>query len=192
MAQTTDPTPSPSGPADPSGSETDVPETDAPETDALETDALETDALETPTPMQGQPGTVISRRRTPKASPKRTRIVVRKVGPWSVFKLSLIFYFVVMLIGWGALLIVYGILGATGAIKSITDLLIKLSIWQSSPAQPTIHGKPLFTGLFVAGVVAVVIWSLINFFVALAYNLVSDVVGGLELTLAESKHRDDV
>jgi hypothetical protein len=40
--------------------------------------------------------------------------------------------------------------------------------------------------------VAVVIWSLINFLVALAYNLVSDVVGGLELTLAESKRRDDV
>lgn len=172
MAQTTDPTSSPSGATDPAGSATGV--------------------SATQTPNQGQPGTVISGRGTPKVSPKRTRVVVRKVGPWSVFKLSVIFYFVVMLIAWGALLIVYGILGATGAIKSITDLSTKLGLWQSSNAQPTIHGKPLFTWLFVAGLVGVVIWSLINFFVALAYNLVSDVVGGLELTLAESKRDDDV
>jgi cellulose synthase/poly-beta-1,6-N-acetylglucosamine synthase-like glycosyltransferase len=118
--------------------------------------------------------------------------VVRKVGPWSVFKLSLIFYFVVMLIGWGALLIVYGILGASGAIKSITDLSSQIGLWDNAKAQPTIDGQQLFTWLFVAGLVAVVIWSLINVLVALAYNLVSDVVGGLELTLAESKHRDDV
>ena len=143
-----------------------------------------------PTPPPSQ--TVDPGRRSPKPSPKRTRVVVRKVGPWSVFKLSLIFYFVVMLIGWGALLIVYGILGATGAIKSITDLSTKLGLWQSSNVQPTVDGKQLFTWLFAAGVISVVIWSLINFFVALAYNLVSDVVGGLELTLAESKSGGDV
>ena len=172
MAQTVDPASPPSGATDPQVSESAAAATDVPAED--------------------QRGTVISRKRTPKVSAKRTRVVVRKVGPWSVFKLSLIFYFVVMLIGWGSLLIVYGILGATGAIKSITALSTKLGLWQSSNAQPTIQGKPLFTWLFVGGAVAVVIWSLINFFVALAYNLVSDVVGGLELTLAESKHREDV
>jgi len=172
MAQTTEPASSPSGSPDPSGSPS--------------------DALSNEGPPPAPAEQVISGRRPPKVSAKRTRVVVRKVGPWSVFKLSLIFYFVVMLIGWGSLLIVYGILGATGAIKSITDLSTKLGLWQSSNTQPTIQGKPLFTWLFVGGVVGVVIWSLINFFVALAYNLVSDVVGGLELTLAESKRRDDV
>jgi hypothetical protein len=172
MAQTTDPTSSPSGAPEASDAAAAAPAADA------------STVL--------QPGTVITGRRAPKSSPKRTRVVVRKVGPWSVFKLSLIFYFVVMLIGWGALLIVYGILGATGAIKSLTDLSTKIGLWSSSNAQPTIDGRPLFTWLFVGGLVAVVIWSLINFFIALAYNLVSDVVGGLELTLAESKRREDV
>lgn len=168
MAQTTDPTSS------------------NPPDEAQEPQALETEPVEAPA------GTVLTRSRAPKRSAKRTRVVVRRVGPWSVFKLSMIFYFVVMLVGWTSLLIVYGILGATGAIKSITDLSTKLGLWKESNVQPTIHGKPLFTGLFIAGLVAVVIWSLINFFVAIAYNLVSDVVGGLELTLAESKHRSDV
>ena len=143
-------------------------------------------------PVQGQAGAVISAERTPKRSPKRTRVVVRKVGAWSVFKLSLIFYFVVMLIWWGALLIVYAILGTTGAITSLTKLMAGIGLWQASNAQPTINGKHVFTWLFIGGVVAVVIWSIINCLVALAYNLVSDVVGGLELTLAESKHHRDV
>ena len=141
-------------------------------------------------PVQGQSEAVISGERTPKQSPKRTRVVVRKVGPWSVLKLSLIFYFVVMLIWWGALLIVYAILGTTGAITSLTKLMAGIGLWQASNAQPTINGNHVFTWLFIGGVVAVVIWSIINCLVALAYNLVSDVVGGLELTLAESKHRD--
>jgi type VI protein secretion system component VasF len=173
MAQTTDPTSPPSGAPDPAA---------GPAADVQETETLP----------QMQAGTVISPKRAPKRSAKRTRVVVRKVGPWSVFKLSLIFYFVVMLIGWGALLIVYSILGASGAIKSITDLSAQIGLWDKAKAQPTIDGRQIFTWLFVAGLVAVVIWSLINFLVALAYNLVSDVVGGLELTLAESKHRDDV
>ena len=43
---------------------------------------------------------------------RRTRVVVRKVGPLSVLKFSLIFYFCVMLIVYLALLIIYIVLSA--------------------------------------------------------------------------------
>jgi hypothetical protein len=43
---------------------------------------------------------------------KRTRVVVRKVGPWSVLKFSLLFYLCVMLIVYFALMIIYGLLSA--------------------------------------------------------------------------------
>ena len=33
----------------------------------------------------------------------------------------------------------------------------------------------------------VVLWTLINVFVALLYNLISDVVGGIEVTLSERR-----
>ena len=33
----------------------------------------------------------------------------------------------------------------------------------------------------------VVVWSLINVFVAFLYNLISDLVGGIEITLAERR-----
>jgi Transmembrane domain of unknown function (DUF3566) len=179
MAQTTDPTPAPS---------------EGPQLEPSPGMAELTREAAPPAADHELPdGAVISSKRAPKQSPKRTRVVVRKVGPWSVLKLSLIFYFVVMLIGWGALLIVYGILGASGAIKSVTDLSTQIGLWNpTTNAPPTINGKAVFTWLFIGGVIAVIIWSIINFLIALAYNLVSDVVGGLELTLAESRHRDEV
>src|SRR5712691_13047401 len=53
----------------------------------------------------------------------RTRVVLRTVGPWSVLKFSLLFYFCVMLIVYFALMIIYWLLGAVGAIDSASRLL---------------------------------------------------------------------
>ena len=54
---------------------------------------------------------------------RRTRVVVRKVSPWSVLKFSLLFYLCVMLIVYFALMIIYGLLSAVGAIDSAGRLL---------------------------------------------------------------------
>jgi len=109
--------------------------------------------------------------------------VVRKVGPWSVLKFSLLFYSCVMLVIVFALVILYGILGAIGALERVTALSRDLFADQSFE----IHGGWVFSRLFLIGVVMVVLWSLINVFVAFLYNLISDVVGGVEVTLTERR-----
>jgi hypothetical protein len=120
---------------------------------------------------------------------QRTRVEVRRVGPWSVLKFSLLFYFCVMLIVWIALLIIYLLLSAAGAVDSLAKLLGYLvSSGPNSTKGPTpvrIDGAQIFTYLFVAGCVLTVAWALVNLFVALIYNLISDVIGGLEITLAD-------
>jgi hypothetical protein len=119
----------------------------------------------------------------------RTRVEIRRVGPWSVLKFSLIFYFCVMLIVWIALLIIYLFLSAAGAVDSLAKLLGYLvASGPSSTRGPTpvrIDGAQIFTYLFVAGCVLTVAWALVNLFVALIYNLISDVIGGVEITLAD-------
>ena len=45
----------------------------------------------------------------------------------------------------------------------------------------------VFGWLLLAGLGNVVIWSLVNVFVAFLYNLISDVVGGIEVTLAQKR-----
>jgi hypothetical protein len=123
------------------------------------------------------------RRTRRKARSRQARVVVRKVGPWSVLKFSLIFYFCVMLVFLGALMILYGVLDAIGALDSVTRLIRDLFADQSF----SIHGGWLFTRGFAIGLAMVLLWSLINVFVAFLYNLISDLVGGIEITLSEKR-----
>ena len=60
---------------------------------------------------------------SPRRAARRTRVVVRKVGPLSVLKFSLVFYFCVMLIIYLALLIIWVVLSAAGGIDALARLL---------------------------------------------------------------------
>jgi hypothetical protein len=115
--------------------------------------------------------------------PRQTRVVVRKVGPWSVLKFSLLFYFCVMLVILLALGMLYSVLSAIGALESVTKLAREVL----SDKTFEIHGDWIFARLTLIGIAMVVLWSLINVFVAFLYNLISDVVGGIEVTLAERR-----
>jgi hypothetical protein len=110
-------------------------------------------------------------------------VVLRRVGPWSVFKFSLLFYFCVMLVALLALGMLYAVLGAVGALDSITRLARDLFADQSY----AIHAGWIFARLTLVGLAMVVVWSLINLFIAFLYNLISDVLGGVEITLSERR-----
>ncbi|HXF72092.1 MAG TPA: DUF3566 domain-containing protein [Actinomycetota bacterium] len=118
------------------------------------------------------------------ASTRRARVVIRRVGPWSVLRFSLLFYFCVMLILWLALMILYGIMGSLGVLAQIARLLESVSLVDEGFR---FNGAWIFSRLFVVGLGLVALWSVINLFVAFLYNLVSDVVGGIEVTLAERR-----
>jgi len=130
--------------------------------------------------------------RRPRRPPRRTRVVIRSVGPWSVLRFSLFFYFCVWLIVFLALVIIYMLMSAVGAIDSLETLLGYLfSTGQQSTRGPTpIEINEGVVGLmtFFAGCVLTLVWSLVNVLVAFLYNLISDVVGGVEVTLAEKRH----
>ena len=119
----------------------------------------------------------------PPARSRQAKVVLRKVGPWSVLKISFLFYLCVMLVIIGAMMILYAIVGAIGALDSLTRLIRDLFADQSFE----IHGGWLFTRGLSIGLVLVVLWTLINVFIVFLYNLLSDVVGGIEVTLSERR-----
>ena len=114
---------------------------------------------------------------------------MRKLGPLSVLKFSLLFYLCLMLIVLFAMVIVYGILSAAGAIDSLEKLLgyvFGTGITPTGGAEPIeIDGGAVFMWGLFGGLAFVVIWSVITVFVAMLYNLISDIVGGVEVTLAD-------
>jgi hypothetical protein len=125
----------------------------------------------------------VARRRFRRPRSRQARVVIRKVRPWSVLKFSLLFYLCVMTVIMGALVILYGVLGAIGALDSVTELIQDLFADRTFE----INGDWLFSRGLVIGVGMVVLWTLINVFVAFLYNLISDIVGGIEVTLSERR-----
>ena len=139
-----------------------------------------------PAPAPAQAPVPAERGRSKHSSPVRSRqakVVLRKVGPWSVLKISFLFYLCVMAVIIGAMMILYAILGAIGALDSLTRLIRDLFADQSFQ----IHGGWLFSRGLSIGLALVVLWTLINVFIVFLYNLLSDVVGGIEVTLSERR-----
>jgi len=119
-----------------------------------------------------------------RAMPRQTTVVIRRVHPLSVLKFSLLFYFCLMLVFLFAVLILYWVLGVIGVLDSLSHLVGELLANSSF----RFHGSWIFSRLFLIGIIGVVVWSLVNVCVALLYNLVSDVVGGVNVTLTEQRH----
>jgi hypothetical protein len=118
------------------------------------------------------------------AGARRAQVVIRRVNVWSVLRVSLLFYFCVMVIVVFALAILYWVLGIMGVLGSISDLLTSIFPGRGAYA---IDGGWLFIRALLVGLAWVVIWSFVNMFLALLYNLIADVVGGIKVTLAEPK-----
>jgi hypothetical protein len=118
-----------------------------------------------------------------RAGQRRIRVTIKKVNPWSVLKVSLIFYFCMMLVMLGGLGILYGLLNALGILTPLADFLAGLF---SEPSY-AINGFAIFRTFFMIGFITVVVGSAFTMFLAFLYNLLSDLVGGIEVTLVERR-----
>lgn len=134
---------------------------------------------------QEQPKTARPAGRAPKPvrpPGRRVRVAIRRVNPWSVLKFSLLFYFCLMLVVVIGLSILYMVVDAIGILDSVEDFLSAL--WESNFR---IDGGFLFRTLMLIGLVSVGLWSALTVFIAFLYNLIADLVGGIEVTLSEKR-----
>lgn len=123
-----------------------------------------------------------SRRGVPRPAVRRVKRTVKRIDPFSVLKLSL-FYYTCFLIVWaGIVAVAYWIVQSMGLFDAIEDFStgfalewgeIDISLWLVERWALLIGG-----GLVIVG-------ALINAFLAVLYNLASDLVGGLEVTFVE-------
>jgi hypothetical protein len=119
-----------------------------------------------------------------KPSQRRIKVVIKKVNPWSVLRVSIIFYFCLMLVVIFGLAILYMLLDSIGVLDSVSDLLGSVGFGGGSFQFQTFS---IFRTLFLIGFITVIVGSAFTVFLAFLYNLLSDLVGGLEVTLVERR-----
>lgn len=111
---------------------------------------------------------------------RTTGVVVRRFAPGSVLKVSVLFY-----LSMGLILLVAGVLLWAGA-HSI-GLIDNFESFMSDIGFTDfrIEGRQVMRGWLVVGGVLVVGGSFANLLMAVLYNLLADVIGGIRLVLEE-------
>lgn len=151
----------------------------------------DTARLERPGDRAGESGPSGSGRRplppapaTDRGRPKRVvrrRVTVRRLDPWSVLKLSVIFYFCTLLVLMLALTLLWALIRQLGLVETLTEFMATLQIIVE------INAPNIARAIFLTGLLSVVLFTGINVFLCFLYNLVADLIGGLRVTLAEEE-----
>ena len=118
------------------------------------------------------------------AQGRRVRRVVRRIDTWSVLKVSALFYLSLVLVLLIAGVILWAAGSSNGAIDSVEKFMRAIGF-------EDFHfvGTQLLRGFTAAGLVLVVLGTGLSVLMAVVYNLISDVVGGIELTVLEEDVR---
>jgi Transmembrane domain of unknown function (DUF3566) len=124
------------------------------------------------------------------AKGRRARLVVRRVDPWSVLKFSLLFSLCLLIVFVVAVAALYFALDALGVFDSVNQFVRDVTqtgqgATSTGGFDVTFSAGKVIGGAAVIGLINVVIITAIGTLGAFLYNLCSDIVGGIEVTLAE-------
>ncbi|MEV7329964.1 DUF3566 domain-containing protein [Micromonospora sp. NPDC093244] len=119
--------------------------------------------------------------------PRRARLNLKRIDPWSVMKFAFAVSVVLFIVVVVATSVLYLALDAMGVFQSVNDSLSDLvnagGGQSTSGFQITAKGVILSSALI--GLVNVVLFTALATLGAFVYNVCADLVGGIELTLAE-------
>jgi hypothetical protein len=112
---------------------------------------------------------------------QRVRRVIRKIDPWTVLKVSLVFNAIMALVFVLGTVIFWAIFVNAGIPEKINDLALLIGIQDGI----TLDGAVYFRIVVLLAVISTILMT--GFFTlgAVVYNLISDLVGGIEVVVLE-------
>ena len=157
------------------------------ETQALHSDrperpsrAIDDDSIYAPPRRRTPPPTRQRPRRVKQV--RRVRRTLRHIDPLSVLKVSLMFYGCFLVIWLVFVAVIFWIVQAAGVFESVEEILQTATLvdgpWTVSLA--FVEKWAFFIGLTLS-----IVMSLVNLFLAFLYNVVADVIGGIDMTFVE-------
>jgi hypothetical protein len=119
----------------------------------------------------------------PPVEVRRVRRVLRRVDSWSLFRFAVLLYSCALVVFMVAAIGLWIVASSAGAIPSIENFITQLF------ALKKFHFKAvqLFVAVFGIGLVWVFAATLFTVITGVLYNLISDVVGGIEITVLEEE-----
>ena len=120
------------------------------------------------------------------AQARPARRVVRTVDALTVLKFSGLFYLSLYTVVLVAAVILWSVASFAGVVDDLEDFAKELFGWKEFGLKP----GQILVGSAIGGAVVVLIGTGMNVLAAVLYNLISDVVGGVEVTVIEDdRHR---
>ncbi|WP_419844926.1 DUF3566 domain-containing protein [Candidatus Poriferisocius sp.] len=136
-------------------------------------------------PSARQPVRVTPReyRRAVRLQARKVRRVIRHIEPWSVLKISLIFYTCLWVIVMLAGVMLWSIAVGSGTVDDTESFIEELFALQEFK----FNASQIFRGFAVGGLVLVVAGTFFNVLLCVLFNLISDLTGGMRVTVIEEE-----
>jgi hypothetical protein len=121
---------------------------------------------------------------TPKPRVRRVSRVIRDIDPWSVFKVGLAFHLVCYFVALISLVLLWNVAQSTGTLDNVENFLESFG-WQTFK----FDGSQLFANLSILGLFGVILGTGLWVLLATIFNLITDLVGGVRVTVLEEEVR---
>lgn len=116
--------------------------------------------------------------------PVRASMQIRHIDPWSTLKVSLILSVALFFVWMIAVAFLYLVLGGMGVWSKLNSNVGDL-LTNTSSSGELVSGSSIFGGAALIGLVNIVLLTAMATVGAFIYNLSTDLVGGVEVTLAD-------
>jgi hypothetical protein len=192
-----------SGTAAPGAAKTSPPEADPPpaagRTDSRQNDAYASELpdLSGPIPRAGQRQPAADTSTAPvrtegrvQVSPRprgpvRASMQIRRIDPWSTLKVSLVLSVALFFVWMIAVALLYLVLGGMGVWSKLNSNVGDLLNNTGGSAADLVSSGTIFGGAVLIGLVNIVLLTAAATIGAFIYNLTTDLIGGVEVTLAD-------
>lgn len=128
------------------------------------------------------PGAVVSRVISRRPRIRRVTRVVRHFDPWSVFKVAILFHFAAYVVTLTSGVLLWRVADSTGTLDNVERWFTQFG-WETFE----LDGGEVYHNAWIAGLFLVVAMTGVTVLLATLFNLISDIVGGVRVSVLEEE-----
>ena len=114
---------------------------------------------------------------------RKVHRIVRRVDPWSILKLCLLFYLCVWVMSMVAVVLLWGVAVGSGTIGSLENFIAEFLAFEEF----RFNGDQLFQVVALGGLIGVFVATAVSAVLAVVFNLIADLTGGIRFTVVEEE-----